>query len=191
MMPGPLNLGGRVMPPPAGPPSANSLLTMQQDQFAQPQPIPGASGHHMNTDPWRNPDASLPANDTIYNSLPKSNYGSPPADSSHLLLSPPLRGLTAAQAQLPASFDSQGISQYARDGPFAASVPSRFGFDQPSPPARPIESSALRNLHSSAFGDENNSTNGKLIGGGLPSSPPTMTLGDDSLMGRRILHSER
>jgi hypothetical protein len=185
MGPGPLNLGGRVMPPLAGPPSANSLLTMQQDQFAQPQPIPGASVDYLNRDVWRMTDGGNPGMDITYSSLPKSNYGSPPADSN-LLMSPSLRGIgtTAANAQLPASFDSQGISKYARDGPFAASVPSRFGFDSSPPAARPIESSALRNLHSSAFGDDSNHTNGKLSG--IPSSPPT-----EELLGRRILHSER
>ena len=185
--PAPLNLGGRVMPLPAGPPSANSLLTMQaQDQFAQPQPIPGATSDYLNRGDVYGGAGLQAGIDPSYNSLPKSNYGSPPAGDSHLLMSPSLRGIgtTAANAQLPASFDSQGISKYARDGPFAASVPSRFGYDS-SPPlpasvSRPIESSALRNLHSSAFGDDAH-TNGR-----LPSSPPT-----EELLGRRILHSER
>jgi hypothetical protein len=138
----------------------------------------------MNRDVWRTDGNAII--DPGYSSLPKSNYGSPPADS-HLLISPSLHGIgigtTAANAQLPASFDSHGISEYARNGPFAASVPSRFGLDPSSPPARPIESSALRNLHSSAFGDDNSIPNSKL---GLPSSPPA-----DELIGRRILHSER
>ncbi|KIW03126.1 hypothetical protein, variant [Verruconis gallopava] len=199
---GPLHLGGRVMPPPTGPAPANSLLTMHQDQFAQPQPIPGASSalDYMNRDMWRTDGGSgNPVLDSNFSSLPKSNYGSPTLDSN-LLMSPSLRGIgtTAANAQLPASFDSQGISKYARDGPFAASVPSRFGLDS-SPPSRPFESTALRNLHNSAFGDDpvpavstTNLSNGRSLftsgatGSLLPSSPPA-----DELLGRRILHSER
>jgi len=95
-------------------------------------------------------------------------------------------GLSVMDAPLPASFDSQGISQYARYGPVAASVPSRFGLD-PSPPISLLinkhgDSATLRNLHSSAFGDH---PNGK---SSLASSPPAS--GEEAI-GRRIMHSER
>jgi hypothetical protein len=182
---GHFNLGGRVMPSQGSQPTS-SLLSMQQDHLSQPQPIPGQVDY-MNVDMWKNPPYDIPTIDTTFSSHPGSNYGSPPNDGRLPISSPAQKGLSVLDAPLPASFDSQGISVLARYGPIAASVPSRFGLDSSPPsssPNRPIESSALRNLHSSAFGDDHR--NGK--GSSLASSPPN---GMDETMGRRIMHSER
>ncbi|TID22267.1 hypothetical protein E6O75_ATG11061 [Venturia nashicola] len=182
---GNLNLGGRVMPS-QGPPPTSSLLTMQQDHLSQPQPIPGqAPLDYMNPDMWKKQPYDIPVVETTYSSHPGSTYGSP-QNEGRLPMSPIQKGLSLLDAPLPASFDSQGVSHIARNGPFASSMPSRFGLDMSptsSSPMRPMESSALRNLHSSAFGDDN--LNGK---GGMASSPPAVM---DEPIGRRIMHSER
>jgi hypothetical protein len=170
--------------PSQGPPHTSSLLSMQQDHLSQPQPIPGPVPiDYMNSDMWKNHPYDIPTIDTTFSSHPGSNYGSPPNDG-RLPISPIQKGLEIRDAPLPASFDSQGISVFARNGPIAASVPSRFGLDSSPPsslPNRAFESSALRNLHSSAFGDDHR--NGR---GNLASSPPV-----EEPLGRRIMHSER
>lgn len=61
-----------------------------------------------------------------------SPYGSP---HGNFPISPSHGGISALDAPLPGSFDSQGISQAARHGPFASSLPPRFGFGLESPPA--------------------------------------------------------
>lgn len=57
-------------------------------------------------------------------------FGSP-NQYDRIPASPPQKGLSVLDAPLPNSFDSNGISLAARNGPFAASVPSRFGIDSP------------------------------------------------------------
>lgn len=105
-----------------------------------------------------------------------TKYGSP-ADDIRFPMSPN-NHLTALDAPLPASFDSQGISHAARYGPVAASMPSKFGLEL-SPPSHRIgaPSDALRNVRDfrkpSSF---------------MGSSPPAVP--DDSL-GPRFLHSSR
>ncbi|EON63898.1 hypothetical protein W97_03126 [Coniosporium apollinis CBS 100218] len=128
----------------------------------------------------------IPTIDTTFSSHPGSTYGSPPNDGRPIM-SPQLKGLSILDAPLPASFDSQGISHMARYGPIAASMPGRFGLDTSPPssyPTKPHDSSALRTLHTSAFGDARNGTNGIALG----SSPPAAA---DEPVGRRIMHSER
>lgn len=91
-------------------------------------------------------------------------------------------------APLPNSFDSQGISHAARHGPFAASVPHRFGIDSPpsSLPNRFPSNVKFRGLNGSAFGDAAN-LDGVLHAAG--SSPPSF---DEPLsFSKRPLHSER
>jgi RNA-binding, Nab2-type zinc finger len=180
------NLGGRVLPTQI--PATNSLLAMQHDQFMQPQsPLPNAmSEEYMNY--LKKSQYDIPTIDTTVSSLPGSAYGSP-QNESLLGKSPAVKGLSVLDAPLPASFESQGISIYARTGPIAASVPSRFGFESNSPPSslpahRPADSSTLRNLHSSAFGDDNKNSKSSLLG-----SSPTVAAEDS--IGRRIMHSER
>jgi len=113
-------------------------------------------------------------------------FGSPVHDN-HFPTSPHIRGLSVLDAPLPNSFDSNGISMAARNGPFAASVPSRFGIDSPTssvPRKLPISNTALRDLHSSAFGDRG--LDGVLAGSSPPSGP------DEPLtFPKRSLHSHR
>lgn len=127
---------------------------------------------------------NVPFIDTSYASQSGSKYGSP-RDDSRMALSP-VAHLSALDAPMPASFDSQGISYMARHGPVAASVPSKFGLESPPaslPKKTTLPSDALRNLHDSAFGREF-----RTRGPNLGSSP----LGSgDELSGQRIMHSQR
>ena len=113
-------------------------------------------------------------------------FGSPPHDS-RFAGSPPGQGLSVLDAPLPNSFDSNGISMAARNGPFAASVPSRFGPESPPsslPRKSQLGNTALRDLHTSAFGDRG--MDGVLAGSSPPSGP------DEPLtFPKRPLHSER
>jgi hypothetical protein len=161
-------------------PQGNSLLSMQHDQFNQPLYPPTSP---LMEETWKNGQPfDIPTIDTGRASVPGSPYGSPQNDGM-MARSPNNKTLNIMDVALPASFDSQGVSIYARHGPVAASVPTRFGLPS-SPPSssmsggHPHESSALRNL-SSAFGDAA-SANGHPLG----SSP--------SVAERiRPMHSER
>ncbi|KAF2088525.1 hypothetical protein K490DRAFT_39291 [Saccharata proteae CBS 121410] len=165
-----------------GPPPNTSLISMQAHMAGPggPHPYPFA-GPDDSYGPGKPYYEMIPTIDATFTSHPGSTYGSPPNDG-RLPTSPIQKGLSVLDAPLPASFDSQGISHMARYGPIAASVPSRFGLES-SPPSsyqsKPAESSALRNLHSSAFG------NG--VRNELASSPPV----NEEPAGRRIMHSER
>ena len=115
-------------------------------------------------------------------------YGSPPSQE-RLAASPPAKGLSVLDVPLPNSFDSNGISMAARNGPFASSVPSRFGLESPPaslPRAAQLGNTALRDLHSSAFGSRG--MDGVLASMG--SSPPS---GNDEplIFAKRPLHSDR
>lgn len=123
----------------------------------------------------------IPTIDTTFSSHPGSNYGSPPIENGRLPISPVQKGLSVMDVQLPASFDSQGISHMARYGPIASSVPAKFLANSP-PSSFQGDSSALRNLHDSAFGD---SSRGRAAA--LGSSPPESI---EQPVGRRIMHSE-
>lgn len=93
-----------------------------------------------------------PSSDSIYGAL-SPVYGSP--HDGRFIGSSPGNGLSVLDAPLPSSFDSNGISLAARIGPFAASVPSRFGVESPPsslPHKSQLGNTALRDLHSSAFG---------------------------------------
>lgn len=195
-----LNLGGRVNPQAyVNQDSAltNSVLSQQrmnghdprygsqmppQDEYAalhaqqqqqQPQPT------------QQPPYDAIPTIDTGLVSDTGSKYGSP-VDDLRFPMSPSHRHLTALDAPLPASFDSQGISHAARYGPVAASVPSKFGLEL-SPPAQRMgaaPSDALRNLRDAAYGPDMRKPSSSFIG----SSPPGLL--DDSI-GPRFLHSQR
>ncbi|EED14140.1 spindle poison sensitivity protein Scp3, putative [Talaromyces stipitatus ATCC 10500] len=112
-----------------------------------------------------------------------SKYGSP-VDESRLQTSPRIGALTLRDVQLPASFDSQGISHVARYGPVAASVPSQFGLDLASPPVHRAPSDALRNLRDTAFGSDLRKPTSN-----FGSSPPAIL--EDSFGNSRFLHSQR
>ena len=165
---------------------ANSLLSQQ--------PFPGDpfSAHYQYTQEELNfpqeydgryaPYSAEPA----LNSNPGSKYGSPTHDSQ-LPISGVERRLTALDAPLPASFDSNGISHIARYGAVAASVPSKFGME--SPPAslsqrisgQPLD--AVKALRSSAF--PSNLRNSSQLG----SSPPAVNA--DETIGQRKMHSQQ
>ncbi|GAM43598.1 hypothetical protein EIK77_004649 [Talaromyces pinophilus] len=112
-----------------------------------------------------------------------SKYGSP-VDESRLQTSPRVGALTLRDVQLPASFDSQGISHVARYGPVAASVPSQFGLDLASPPIQRAPSDALRTLRDTAFGSDLRKPTSN-----FGSSPPAIV--EDSYTSSRFLHSQR
>lgn len=112
-----------------------------------------------------------------------SKYGSP-VDESRLQTSPRPGALTLRDVQLPASFDSQGISHVARYGPVAASVPSQFGLDLASPPIPRAPSDALRTLRDTAFGSDLRKPSSN-----FGSSPPAIV--EDSYTSSRFLHSQR
>lgn len=117
------------------------MLSLQQNPYPQ-------SSQPYDPSDWDMPIQAMiygnPTIETTHVLPPEDSVGSPPQDH-YMGRSPPGSRLSVLEAQLPASFDSQGISHIARYGPQAASVPARTsGFEQPA---------ALRSLHSSAFGE--------------------------------------
>ncbi|PSN64524.1 hypothetical protein BS50DRAFT_498441 [Corynespora cassiicola Philippines] len=156
----------------------SSLLTMQAHMAPmQPNyPFPGQDEYFGGHKPYD----MIPTIDTTFSSHPGSNYGSPPNENGRLPISPVQKGLSVMDVQLPASFDSQGVSHAARYGPMASSVPAKFLANSP-PSSFQGDSPALRNLHDSAFGD------GSRRAAALGSSPPESI---EQPIGRRILHSE-
>lgn len=165
---------------------ANSLLSQQRTNGHAPRysyPYPGQeeySGIH----PQQPPHDGIPIIDTGLASDNGSKYGSPGEDN-RLPMSPVGGHLTALDAPLPASFDSQGISYMARHGPVAASMPSKFGQELSPPPNRSgVPSEVLRNLHDTAFGSDAR----KVSSSNLGSSPP---VAQDELNGPRVMHSQR
>lgn len=135
----------------------------------------------------------LPTIDTTY-SHTGSQYGSPREEDPSRLglgLSPAAsKAISVLDAPLPASFDSNGISNAARfpAGPYPSSVPSQFGLESPSPSLNSAKdartSEALKLLHHSAFG-----SNELLSSTVMASSPPTNLA--DEYFGRRPMHSSR
>lgn len=124
----------------------------------------------------------------VYPSETGSPYGSPPGDL-RFGASPPRGGLSVLDAPLPSSFDSQGISHAARNGPVSSSMPPRFGIESPPsslPTKAMMGNTALRDLRESAFGESAN-LDGVLHG--LGSSPPTFN--EPLTFTKRPLHSER
>jgi hypothetical protein len=165
-------------------PQPNSLLSMQHDQFNQPM---FSHGHALDQHP-QHLMYDIPTIEAHGSSLPEDGIGSPPNDS-FMGRSPPTNGLSVLEAPLPASFDSQGISIFARHGPIAASVPARLGGFESSPPpishfrmTESSQTSALRSLYSSAFGDGAN--NISLLG-----MSPSGNDGPPQRMGMRTMHS--
>ena len=129
-----------------------------------------------------------PPNEMGFVPHPDSKYGSPREDSRFLSLSPSAR-LSVLDAPLPASFDSNGISYMARHGPIAASVPSKIGLFEASPPGSlpqkaPIPLDSISNLGQSSFAGKGN----RMRGADLGSSP--FNSGDESL-GTRLMLSRR
>jgi hypothetical protein len=142
-------------------------------------------------------DNGLPVVDVPY-SHTSSAYGSPrdedAASRLGLGLSPVNgKGLSVLDAPLPASFDSNGISNAARfpAGPWPSSVPSKFGLDSPSqslnnPKERTSET--LKLLHTSAFGSSEHLATPTT---GSPTNFQTTNGGADEYFGKRAMHSSR
>jgi len=201
---GHLNLGGRVNPDAYH--GQQSTLT---NSFMRANGVPASPFGGSNYSPFAGPEdgypisstlgrqqsidiSNVPQIDTQYASHPGSQYGSPRDEDLNrfgLGLSPVNgNGLSVLDAPLPASFESNGISKYAKHGPFASSVPSKFGLDSPPSSVGAAKdgrtSEALKNLHSSAFGDD---TRDRFNG---TSSSPPQALGEE-YYGKRIMHSNR
>ncbi|KAL8711055.1 MAG: hypothetical protein Q9220_004436 [cf. Caloplaca sp. 1 TL-2023] len=189
-MASPLNLGGRVDPQMYLPDSAlaSSILAQQTNGDLpsfdlQVSHLPENEFHLQPTLPTKYYEANPSAENGLMNN-PEFRYGSPREDGR--LPVSPVGHLSALEAPMPASFDSQGISYIARHGPVAASVPSKFGLESPMsslPKKTGLPSSTLRNLHNSAFGQEARS-NASNFG----SSP--LGSGDEG-SGRRLIHLNR
>ncbi|KAI0871132.1 hypothetical protein GGS24DRAFT_492477 [Hypoxylon argillaceum] len=193
----PLHLGNRISPTTYS--NSNSALTnsfMRADAAASYSasygyPIP--PGDSFQTIDRRPSFENVPVIDTTY-SHTSSGYGSPREEDPTRLglgLSPvAAKGLSVLDAPLPASFDSNGISNAARypAGPWPSSVPSQFGLDSPSPSLNAAKDSrtseALKLLHHSAFGS-NDRLSSTVTGSSPPTHPP------DEYFGRRQMHSSR
>ncbi|KAJ5965993.1 hypothetical protein N7481_012707 [Penicillium waksmanii] len=178
-----LNLGGRVNPQAyVNQDSAltNSVLSQQRMNGQEPRyttQLP--TQEELTGQPAPNFD-SIPTIDAGLASDAGSNYGSP-IDESRFPMSPSARHLTALDAPLPASFDSQGISHAARYGPVAASMPSKFGLESSSA-QRTGPADPFRNIRDVGYGSSLRRPSYN-----IGSSPPAP---EDSL-GHRALHSAR
>lgn len=154
--------------PPPLPQDDLAALHAQQQQQQQPPPPPP-------------PYDAIPTIDAGLASDPGSKYGSP-VDDIRFPMSP--KHLTALDAPLPSSFDSEGISHAARYGPVAASMPSKWGLELSPPPQRhgiPLDS--IRNLRDRPYASDLRK-NSNVMG----SSPPG---GLDDFVGPRFMHSQR
>lgn len=183
-----LNLGGRVNPQAyVNQDSAltNSVLSQQRMNGHEPRytsHLPSQEDSAFLQGQQQPPYDSIPTIDAGLASDSGSKYGSPVEDS-RFPMSPNHHHLTALDAPLPASFDSQGISHVARYGPVAASLPSKFGMELSPPAQRPDPSeSAFRNLRDIGYGSDLRKPSSN-----IGSSPPAP---EDSV-GPRFLHSSR
>lgn len=197
---GHLNIGGRLNTDLYHPANSGSALTngfiranavpispygQQYSHFGHPEDNYPPLGRHQNY------DSAIPNIETSYASRPASNYGSPRDEDLNRFgmgLSPAAKGLSVLDAPLPASFDSNGVSWIARNGPIASSVPAKFGLESPPSSLGAAKdgrtSEALKNLHSSAFGDD---TRDRF--NGVAGSPPAVNA--DEYFGKRVMHSQR
>lgn len=202
-----VNLGARVNPTTYHQPASSALTTsFRADSGAPYQPIGPFAHQEERFAHQLGLEGGVPTIDTTYSSNPASVYGSPRDEETTrfgLGLSP-AQGLSVLDAPLPASFDSNGISNAARYpfGPWPASVPSKFGLESPSPSLRAAKimgtSDALKLLHNSAFGNNGHLSPSGLGGNdanGFGSSPPAGSvnigtgLGDEEYFGKRPMHS--
>ncbi|KAI0397952.1 hypothetical protein F5Y17DRAFT_464380 [Xylariaceae sp. FL0594] len=194
----PSHLGSRI--PPTAYTTSNSALTnsfMRADAAAPYSPSYGypipTSDAYPTID--RRPSfETVPVIDTTY-SHTSSGYGSPREEDPTRLglgLSPAAKGLSVLDAPLPASFDSNGISNAALaarfpGGAWPSSVPTQFGLDSPSPSLSAAKDSrtseALKLLHHSAFGSSDH------LSSAMTGSPPAHV--SDEYYGRRPMHSSR
>lgn len=200
----PINFGSRLNPLAYGQQSSNSALT---SSFMRAEPVAPYTSYTIATSDERysqglgrqsSMDNGLPTIDAPY-SGPASPYGSPhggdePSRMAFGLSPVAVKGLSAMDAPLPASFDSNGISHAARYGPWPASVPNKFGLESPSPSLSNAKDSrtseTLKMLHTSAFGSSEHLSPSHLGGETetTGSSPPVPPIGDE-FFGRRAMHS--
>lgn len=181
-----LNLGGRVNPQAyVNQDSAltNSVLSQQRMNGHEPRytsQLPPQEDFASVPGQQQPPYDSIPTIDAGLASDAGSKYGSPVEDVRFPMS--PNNHLTALDAPLPASFDSQGISHAARYGPVAASMPSKFGLELSPPAQRTGRSDAIRNLRDIAYASDLRKPSSN-----VGSSPPAP---EDSV-GHRFLHSSR
>lgn len=178
-----LNLGGRVNPQAYV--NQDSALT---NSVLSQQRMNGNDPRYISQLPSQEEFAAIhPQQQPQYDAIPSIDTGlasdaGSPAEELRFPMSPNHNQyLSALDAPLPASFDSQGISHAARYGPVAASMPSRFGIEL-SPPAQ--RANPPRNLRDASYGADVKKPSSSFIG----SSPPGML--EDGL-GSRFLHSQR
>jgi len=197
---GNLNIGGRVNPDPYHGQSSALTNSLYRANMTPTSPFGPPYPQNVNNDESFPPlghrtsmEMGIPTIDTSYVSHPGSAYGSPREDEMQnrfgLGLSPvPSKGLSVLDAPLPASFDSNGVSWIARNGPVAASVPTKFGLESPTPSLGFAKegrtSEALKSLHSSAFGDD---TRDRF--NGVAASPPAAPA--EEYFGKRPMYSHR
>ncbi|KAG5920691.1 hypothetical protein E4U53_003885 [Claviceps sorghi] len=201
-----VNLTGRPSPNPASPTSASSTIYQQSSASALTSSLYGVdqSGYanafggddrslSHNLGRQSNPENGLLSFDSPY---APSNYGSPRDDDATRLgfgLSPVNgKGISILDAPLPASFDSNGISNAARfpAAPWPSSVPSKFGLESPTPSLSSAKDSrtseALKLLHNSAFGSSEHFV--PHAAGSPPNLPAAI---GDEYFGKRAMHSFR
>lgn len=191
---GHLNIGGRVNPDPYH--SQSSALTSSfmhanigPAAFGQYPPFQGQDEFSSLGMRPQNVDVSVPTIDTTYVSSVGS-YGSPRNEDLRDRFGSPAaaKGLSVLDAPLPPSFEREGVSWVARNGPIAASVPSKFGLDSPPQSLSTAKdgrtSDTMRNLYSSAFGDDTRD-----LFNGVAASPPAPPI--DEWFGKRPMHSQR
>lgn len=202
----PVNLAGRPPPSPASPTSSSSTIYQQSSASALTSSLYGADqpayasvfdrddrqpSHHLGRQ--ASLDNGIPSIDSPYG---HSNYGSPRDEDATRLgfgLSPMNgKGLSILDAPLPASFDSNGISNAARfpAAPWPSSVPSKFGLESPTPSLSNAKDSrtseTLKLLHTSAFGSSEHLAT--LTASSPPNSQPAI---GDEYFGKRAMHSSR
>lgn len=157
--------------------------------FGQYQPFQGQDELSSLGMRPQNVDVSVPSIDTSYASNVGS-YGSPRNEDLRDRFGSPAasKGLSVLDAPLPPSFEGDGVSWVARNGPIAASVPSKFGLDSPPPSLSTAKdgrtSDTMRSLYSSAFGDDTRD-----LFNGVAASPPAPPI--EEWFGKRPMHSQR
>ncbi|KAL9573360.1 hypothetical protein ACKAV7_003045 [Fusarium commune] len=168
-----------------------SLYRADVPAYASAYPYDEQDQHTLGRQPSL--ENGLPTIDMSYTG---SNYGSPRDEESlrfGMGLSPiNNKGLSVLDAPLPASFDSNGISNAARfpAGPWPSSVPNQFGIESPTPSLSNAKDSrtseTLKLLHTSAFGSSEH------LFAPLDRSPPNSHQANgEEYFGRRAMHSSR
>ncbi|CAG9973325.1 unnamed protein product [Clonostachys byssicola] len=211
---GPVNLGARSAQAPTSPTSSTPATNgadhnrSQASASALTNSLYRADQSSLSTFPFddRHNQHNLRQQPSLENGLPiidapyshtSSAYGSPRDEDARfgLGLSPSNgKGLSVMDAPLPASFDSNGISNAALypGGPWPSSVPSKFGLESHSPSLSIAAkdsptSETLRLLHTQAFGSSEHLATP--LAGSLTNSQ--YGSGTEEYFGKRTMHSAR